>query len=118
MEEKVKEDIKNQIEYYFSDKNLEGDKFFHDLISKDKEGYLDLEYILQCNIIKKNKWTKDQILESIKESEKIEANTDKTKIRRKDNKPLPPLDENKLLNRKREREKENKNKNKKKKIHR
>ena len=114
MEEKVKEDIKNQIEYYFSDKNLEGDKFFHDLISKDKEGYLDLEYILQCNIIKKNKWTKDQILESIKESEKIEANTDKTKIRRKDNKPLPPLDENKLLNRKREREKENKNKNKKK----
>ena len=112
MEEKTKEDIKNQIEYYLSDKNLEGDQFFHDLISKDKDGYLDLQYILQCNLIKKNKWTKDQIIESIKESEKIETNIDKTKIRRKGNKPLPPLDENKLLNRKRNREKENKDKNK------
>ena len=112
MEEKVKEDIKKQIEYYLSDKNLEGDKFFHDLISKDKDGYLDLQYILQCNLIKKNKWTKDQIIESIKESENIEINTDKTKLRRKGNKLLPPLDEKKLLNRKRNREKENKNKDK------
>lgn len=111
MEEKTKEEIKKQIEYYLSDKNLEGDQFFHDLISKDKDGYLDLEYILQCNKIKKNKWTKEQILESIKESNKIETNKDKTKIRRKDNTPLPPLDENKILNRKRNREKEKKNKN-------
>ena len=56
-------------------------KFFHDLISKDKDGYLDLQYILQCNLIKKNKWIKDQIIESIKESEKIETNINKTKIR-------------------------------------
>ena len=110
MDDKTKDDIKSQIEYYLSDKNLKGDQFFHDLISKDKDGYLDLEYILQCNLIKKNNWTKDQILESLKNNEKIELNENKTKIRRKDNEPLPPLDENLLLNRKRNREKENKNK--------
>ena len=114
MDEKIKNDIKNQIEYYLSDKNLKGDQFFNDLISKDKNGYLDLEYILQCNLIKKNNWTKDQILESLKNNEKIEINENQTKIRRKDNKPLPPLDENILLNRKRNREKENKNKKEKK----
>ena len=114
MEEKTNEDIKNQIEYYLSDQNLEGDQFFHDLISKDKDGYLDLDYILQCNKIKKNKWTKDQILTSLKNSEKIEINESLTKIRRKNNQPLPPLDENKLLSRKRNRAKNNQNNNTKK----
>ena len=108
MDENTKKDIKNQIEYYLSDSNLEGDKFFHDLISKDKDGYLDLEYILQCNKVKNNKWTKEQIIESLKESDKIELNKDNTKIRRKDNKVLPPLNEQKLMNKKRNRENENK----------
>ena len=40
------------------------------------------------------------------------TNIDKSKIRRKGNKPLPPLDKNELLNRKRNRERENKDKNK------
>ena len=114
MEEKANEEIKNQIEYYLSDKNLEGDQFFHDIISKDKDGYLDLDYILQCNKVKKNKWTKEQILTSLKNSEKIEINESLTKIRRKNNQPLPPLDENKLLSRKRNRAKNNQNNNTKK----
>ena len=110
MDEKTKNEVKGQIEYYLSDDNLEGDKFFHDIISKDKDGYLDLEYILQCNKVKKNKWTKEQIIESLKESEKVELNEAKTKIRRKDNKVLPPLNEEILINRKRNREKEQKSK--------
>jgi hypothetical protein len=110
MDEKTKNEVKGQIEYYLSDDNLEGDKFFHDIISKDKDGYLDLEYILQCNKVKKNKWTKEQIIESLKESEKVELNEAKTKIRRKDNKVLPPLNEEKLINRKRNRENEQKSK--------
>ena len=105
MDEKTKKEIKTQIEYYLSDSNLESDEFFHNLISKEKEGYLDLEYIMQCNKIKKAGWTKEQIIESIADSDKVEANTDKTKIRRKDNKPLPPLDEKKLIGKKRYKEK-------------
>lgn len=105
MDDKTQKEIKTQIEYYLSDSNLVGDEFFHNIISKDKNGYLDLEYIMQCNKIKKAGWTKEQIIDSIKDSDQIEVNTDKTKIRRKDNKPLPPLDEAKLLNKKRIREK-------------
>ena len=105
MDEKTKKEIKTQIEYYFSDSNLESDEFFHNLISKEKDGFLDLKYILQCNKIKKAGWTKEQIIESIKDSNQIESNPDKSKIRRKDNKPLPNLDEKKLLNKKRYREK-------------
>jgi hypothetical protein len=105
MDEKTQKEIKGQIEYYLSDSNLEGDEFFHNLISKDTNGFLDLEYIMQCNKIKKAGWTKEQIINSLKDSDKIELNSDKTKIRRKDNKPLPPLDEKKLLSKKRIREK-------------
>ena len=105
MDENIKKEIKGQIEYYLSDSNLESDEFFHNLISKEKDGFLDLEYIMQCNKIKKSGWTKEQIIESIKDSDKIESNEDKTKIRRKGNKPLPNLDEKKLLNKKRYREK-------------
>ena len=109
MDENIKKEIKGQIEYYLSDSNLEIDEFFHKLISKEKDGYLDFEYIMQCNKIKKAGWTKEQIIESIKDSDKVESNSEKTKIRRKDNKALPPLDEKKLLNKKRNREKKPKN---------
>ena len=100
MDESKKKEIKGQIEYYLSDSNLEGDEFFHNIISKDTNGYLDLEYILQCNKIKKAGWTKEQIVDSIKDSEKIELNGDKTKVRRKDNKPLlfqKPLYQDEIL---------------------
>lgn len=105
MDENKKKEIKGQIEYYLSDSNLETDEFFHNMISKDINGYLELENILQCNKIKKAGWTKEEIIESIKESDKIELNEEKTKVRRKDNKPLPALDKEKMLNKKRYREK-------------
>ena len=38
--------IKIQIEYYFSDENLETDIFFNELFSKSIEGYIDISYLL------------------------------------------------------------------------
>ena len=105
MDEEKQKEIKRQIEYYLSDINLETDEFFHKIISKEKEGYLDLDYIMQCNKVKKAGWDKNMIIESIKDSDQIELNQEKTKVRRKDNKPLPLLNEKKLLNKKRNREK-------------
>ena len=105
MKEEIQKEIRLQIEYYLSDENLETDEFFHKLISEDKQGYLDLEYIMQCNKVKKAGWDKAKIIEVISNSELIELNSDKNKIRRKGNKPLPPLNEKKLLNKKRYREK-------------
>lgn len=103
--DKKKSDIKTQIEYYLSDKNLEADEFFHNLISKNKDGYLGIEYILQCNKVKKAGWTKEEIINSIQDSTLVESNPEKNMIRRKNNTPLPKLDERKLIGIKRAREK-------------
>ena len=105
MDEQTKTEIKRQMEYYLSDSNLETDEFFHKIISNEKEGYLDLKYIMECNKVKKASWDKNMIIESIKGSEQIELNPEKTKIRRIGNKPLPELNEKKMTNKKRNREK-------------
>ena len=93
--------IKEQIEYYLSDKNLEHDSFFHKKISEDTNGYLDLELLLKCNKCKNAGWTLDDIKEGIKLSENIELDKEGKKVRRKDNKPLPELT---LLSKKRKKE--------------
>lgn len=106
--EELKKRIKNQIEFYLSDENLETDKFFNDLLSKSKDGYIDLSYILNCNIIKDNNITKEEIYEILKDSEKIEINEEKTKIRRKSLDKIPEINEDKILEKKRKRDKEKK----------
>jgi hypothetical protein len=91
--------FKSQLEYYLSDENLKRDKFFHEKISGDSMGYLDVENILACNKIKAQNATKEEILEAAKMSKEIEVSGDK--IRRSNNKPLPEL---KMLARKTKRE--------------
>ena len=92
---KIKKDknleIKEQIEYYLSDKNLQNDSFFHQKISEDPNGYLELNFLLKCNKCKKAGWTIDELKEALKLSDKLELDSTETKVRRKDNKPLPEL---------------------------
>ena len=95
--------IKEQIEYYLSDENLKRDSFFHEKISEDSDGYIDLDFLLKCNKIKKAGWTKEEIKEAIKLSDKIELDKTENKVRRKGNKPLPDLS---LLSNKRNKEDE------------
>ena len=89
MERKIKisaetlNDIKNQMEYYLSDDNLKGDSFFHEKISENKDGYIDLDLFLKCNKVKKAKWTKENIIEGVKLSTEIELSENNNKIRRK-----------------------------------
>ena len=84
-------DIKVQMEYYLSDENLKKDSFFHQKISSDPEGYIDLELFLKCNKIKNAGWTKEELKEGIKESSEIELDESTEKVRRKNNKELPEL---------------------------
>ena len=84
-------EIKEQIEYYLSDANLEKDYFFHDIISSNPEGYLDLKYILKCNKIKNKGWTKEDLKKGIILSNSIELDKTGEKVRRKDNLELPEL---------------------------
>ena len=106
--EEMKKRIKNQIEFYLSDENLETDIFFNELLSKSENGYIDLSYILNCNIVKESNLKKEEIIEILKTSENLEINEEKTKIRRKNNNKIPEINEDKILEKKRKREKEKK----------
>jgi hypothetical protein len=91
--------LKGQIEYYMSDENLKGDKFFHEKISSDSEGYVDIVNFLACNKVKKSGATSEDILKAVSTSTLLQVSGDR--VRRVDNKALPEL---KLLNKKTKRE--------------
>ncbi len=88
---KVNAELKKQVEYYLSDKNLSTDKFFNEKLSESKDGWLDLTHILACNKIKSMKVTAADIVASIKDSKEVEADGEGKKIRRKGGKAIPSL---------------------------
>jgi hypothetical protein len=65
-------EIRKQVEYYLSDKNLENDSFFHNKISGDKEGWIDVGLIMNCNKIKKLTTDQEEIITAIKDSTEVE----------------------------------------------
>ena len=81
--------IKKQIEYYLSDSNLSRDRFFREQIETDKAGWVDIAHFLNCNKVKNMGISSERIADSCVESTAVEVNSEKTKIRRKDNAPLP-----------------------------
>jgi len=88
-----KAELKKQVEYYLSDKNLAGDRFFHEKISESKDGWIDLTFILACNKIKqfKLKNPAEEVAEAVKDSSEVEVSADSKQIRRKGSKALPEL---------------------------
>ena len=99
--------IKEQIEYYLSDKNLETDPFFQQKINESEDGFIDLYHFQNCNKVINAGWTLIELLDGIRTSDLLELNDDCSKIRRRGNPPLPPLNKEFLLRKKRQREKEN-----------
>ena len=63
-----------------------------------KQGYLDIDLLLNCNKIKSLSVNKENIVSAVKLSSMVELNSENTKVRRVGNKPLPEL---KLLSKKR-----------------
>jgi hypothetical protein len=83
-------DIKKQVEYYLGDANLAVDDFFRDIISQNKDGFIDIAVILKCNKIKKlGVNSAKQIIDACKDSTNVETSKDGTKIRRMKNAVLP-----------------------------
>jgi len=85
--------IRKQMEYYFSDDNLKFDKFFHKIISQNENGYISIEPFMNCKKLVALSCTEKDILEAVKESPEIEVGPEEKALRRKDNKPLPALQE-------------------------
>jgi hypothetical protein len=82
---------RKQVEYYLSDDNLKFDKFFHDKITENKDGWLEIQLVLTCNKMKAMRATKEDVLASLKGS-KVEVSEDTISIRRPGNAPLPKLE--------------------------
>jgi hypothetical protein len=95
--EEILERLKGQIEYYLGDENLKKDKFFHEKISNDVDGFVELEHFMNCNKIKKMNATKENVVDAIKKSFLLELNKSGDKVRRVGNQALPEL---KYLNKK------------------
>lgn len=84
-------DIRTQVEYYLSDSNLSRDPFFNSKIREDPQGFIDLQFILNCNKIKSMGVSKEAIATAVKDSTEVELEASGTRIRRKGNKPLPEV---------------------------
>lgn len=93
------ETIQKQIEYYMSDKNLENDEFFHtkiseakEVLSKQMQGYLEIDILLNCNKIKKlGVKSSEDLLKAIEKSQELEVHPSKKLFRRKPDLKLPEL---------------------------
>jgi len=83
--------VRKQIEYYLSDDNLKYDKFFHEKISGDAQGWLEVSLVLSCNKMKAMRATKEDVLAALKGSQ-IEVKEDSLYIRRPGNMALPTLE--------------------------
>lgn len=80
-----------QIEYYLSDQNLKTDRFFHEKISSDDGGWLQLEFIMACRKVQALGAAVDDVLLALEGSELVDVREDGLAIRRAGNKPLPAL---------------------------
>ncbi|CAK9117676.1 unnamed protein product [Durusdinium trenchii] len=63
-------DVRRQVEYYFSDRNLKKDWFFQDKITSEPEpGWLELQWIMSCpRIAQKHQAKEKDVLEALKSS--------------------------------------------------
>merc|ERR1712187_44443 len=67
------------------------DKFFHEKISANAEGWLEMSLVLSCNKMKAMRATKEDVLAALKGS-KIEVKEDNLSVRRPGNLALPTLE--------------------------
>merc|ERR1719171_1180504 len=85
--------LRKQVEYYLSDENLKFDKFFHEKISADSEGWLDMSLVLSCKKMQALKASVEDVVSALQGSSVELRETDDAKfIRRPGNAALPTLE--------------------------
>lgn len=74
--------VLRQVEYYFSDVNLFGDRFLSEKISSNPEGYVELEVLLTFNKLQGEGIDLQFLQNSLRKSTKLTLNEDATKVKR------------------------------------
>ncbi|XP_066305191.1 la-related protein 7-like isoform X1 [Branchiostoma lanceolatum] len=85
-DKKLQNAVREQMEFYFSDANLHRDRFLKKEMEKEKEGWIDLSIILNFNKMKQLTSDPKMVVRSLRNSELLQVNAEKTKVRR--TKPL------------------------------
>lgn len=87
--------IREQVEYYLSEKNLRTDHMFNRLLRNGNEGYMDIKYIFACNRLRSYKTNVDEMLRALSNSRSVETKwiNNMPHIRRKGDQPLPEISE-------------------------
>ena len=84
------EQIREQMEFYFSDSNLPRDTFLMNKISEDPQGWVSLELIAKFKRMSMMGATTSMMIESVRDSKTVEVNAEGTRIRRTS--PIPTQD--------------------------
>ncbi len=75
--------IRQQMEFYFSDSNLSKDRFLRQEIQVAPDGFVDLSVFLKFNKIRQLTSNQEIIAKALKKSELLEINQEKTHVRRR-----------------------------------
>jgi hypothetical protein len=75
--------LREQLEYYLSDTNLENDNHFKTEIAKNVDRWVSVEYIMHCNRVKQLGATVEDVLQAASSSPYLEANFAKQAVRSK-----------------------------------
>ncbi|XP_029677532.1 la protein homolog [Formica exsecta] len=84
--------IKEQVEYYFGNVNMQRDKFLIEQTKLDK-GWIPMTVMLKFKMLANFSKNVDVILRALESSDLIEISKDRKKIRRSPNYPLPEYNE-------------------------
>jgi len=80
-----------QLEYYLGDENLQRDAFFNGKLSSSAGGWLDIDLVMSCKRVQALGASRDDVVQALRDSTLAEVRADALAIRRRDNRPLPPL---------------------------
>ncbi|XP_046605932.1 la protein homolog [Neodiprion virginianus] len=84
--------VRNQIEFYFGDVNMQRDKFLIEQ-SKLDEGWIPMSVLLKFKMLASMTTDLETIIKALASSELMEVSEDKKKLRRSPTHPLPVFDE-------------------------
>ncbi|XP_074648008.1 la-related protein 7-like [Tubulanus polymorphus] len=80
---KLYSQIKDQMEFYFSDANISKDRFLGKLVHENSAGYVDLDIFKKFNKLRTLSTDMKVIIKALSFSSMLELNEDKTMVRRK-----------------------------------
>ncbi|XP_014666201.1 PREDICTED: la-related protein 7-like [Priapulus caudatus] len=79
---KLMRDIRQQMEFYFSDSNLAKDRFMKEQLNNAEDGYIDLSIFTRFNKIRSMTVDLTVLAESLQSSDILQVSDDKTKVKR------------------------------------